>query len=112
MKSLLFLVLLSSALSFAQDGGIIAKHKNDAELKIVLRTEEKLEDRYVQVDNLTIKVTGDSSKVYYMNYSDGMVSSLMIPFSVFDKYIKFEENLSEYHCLSDVCKYSILVEAG
>ena len=99
-----------SFISLSQMEDIIAPHATDEVVRIVIRTEEKLEDRYVAIDNLTIKVSSDTSKVYYMNYSDGMVSSMMIPFPVYDKYIAFEESLKEYSCLSDVCKYSILIE--
>jgi len=110
-----YLTFLLFALSFCtmgQSEDIIAPHAGEKEVKIVVRTEEKLEDRYIAIDNLTIKVFGDSSKVYYMNYGDGMVSSMMIPFPVYDKYIAFEESLKEYHCLSETCKYSVLVEVG
>ena len=108
------LTLFVSLLTFAQenDHPIIAPHSQDEVVRIVIRTEEKVNDQFIAIDNLTIKVSGDTSKVYYMNYGDGIVSSMMIPFPVFKKYIAFEEAVSGYECLSKDCKYSILIEIG
>ncbi|TNE72392.1 MAG: hypothetical protein EP333_07740 [Bacteroidetes bacterium] len=105
-------VLLLSVFSFGQESDLIDAHREDSELKIVIRTEEQLEDRYVAMDNMTIKIYGDTTKVYYINYSDGMVGSMMIPYSVFDRFVKYEAALKTYDCATDPCKNSVLIEIG
>lgn len=111
-----FVQLLSLMLSFStsaqEDTSIILPHENDKVVKIVIRTEEKLEDRFIALDNMTIKINGDTTKVYYMNYGDGLVSSVMIPFPVFERFVNFETKIQGYACKSDPCANSILIEIG
>lgn len=114
MNRLLQLItLLLSFSAFAQeDDRIIPPHENDQIVKIVIRTEEKLEDRFIALDNMTVKISGDTTKVYYMNYGDGLVSSVMIPFPVFERFVNLESKLEGYACKSDPCANSVLIEIG
>lgn len=108
---LLFLLLSISA--FGQESNsIISSHENDQLVKIVIRTEEKLEDRFIALDNMTIKISGDTTKVYYMNYGDGLVSSVMIPYPVFERFVHFEDKIIGFECKSQPCPHSILIEVG
>lgn len=108
----LFVLLFSSLVTVGQSDEVIAPHINEKEVKIVIRTEEKLEDHYVALDNMTIKVNADTSKVYYMHYGDRIISSVTIPYPVFDKFINYEQSLKEYTCLSEPCLNSVLIEIG
>lgn len=105
-------LLFSGFPSFAQYESILAPYSDSIRYKFVLRTEEKLEDRYIALDNMTIKAMGDTCKIYYMHYSDGLVSSVMIPYSVFSAFVDFEKKVINSACEKPECTYSILLEAN
>lgn len=105
-------ILFSALPAFGQYESIIAPYADSSAYKFVLRTEEKLDDRFVALDNMTIKANGDTCKVYYMHYGDGLVSSVMIPFSVFSNFAAFEKKVINSACEKPECTYSILIEAG
>ena len=104
--------LLLSSLTFGQYESILTPYADSSTYKFVLRTEEQLDDRYVALDNMTIKADGDTCKVYYMHYGEGLVSSSMIPFSVFNHFAAFEKKVINSACEKPECTYSILIEAG
>lgn len=108
--SFLAIALYFSSFSQADTIDLISHFENDQVVKIVIRTEEKLDDRFVALDNMTIKISGDTSKVYYMNYGDGLVSSVMIPFPVFERFVNFEKKIQGYACKSEPCTNSVLIE--
>lgn len=112
MKTIVFLsaILLSPFAIIAQDSLLINEFENATTYKLVIRTENKVDDRFVALDNLTAKISNDTAKVYYMNYGDGLVSSLTIPFSIFDDLKAFEQKVSEYGCQEDPCSHFILFE--
>lgn len=103
-----FIVLTLSTISFGQKN-IIENYKDSSTYRIVLRTEKNSGDRQVVQDNLTFKVKNDTTTIYYMNYIDGTVASLMIPYLVLDRFIEFEESLPGLVCSTDNCQYSIVV---
>lgn len=91
---------------------LVASCKDSAEYKLVFRTEEFTGDRHATIDNMTVISYGDTTKLYYMHYGNGMVSSLMIPFDIMDDLTQFEEDIISKACTSDDCEYSILIESG
>ncbi len=114
MKALILLFsLIGSVHSFGQDShSIIKEYKDSAVYRLVIRTEVFVNDKYVAMDNFTARVTADTVKIYYMRYGDGMVSSLMIPFPVYDKFIDFEQKMIEGGTLVSSNEYSIKFEIG
>lgn len=111
--TLLLLSILSLSTSYAQDSILfMSEFENSSIYKLVIRTEETINNEFIAVDNLTVKVQNDSTRVYFMSYSDGMVSSLMIPYSVFDNFLEFEKTIQSNQCKSGECPNSILFESG
>ena len=112
MKKILFIasMFLSSGILFGQDSLLIDAFENVETYKLVIRTENKVDDHFIALDNLTAKISNDTARVYYMNYGDGLVSSLTIPFSIFDDLKEFEQKVSEYGCNEDPCTHFILFE--
>ena len=114
MKSLITVFFLFGTIHcFGQTkSSIIETYKDSALYKLVIRTEYLVDDNYVALDNFTARVTEDTVKIYYMRYGDGMVSSLMIPFSVFDKFIEFEQKIIEADNFKLDSPYSVKFEIG
>lgn len=115
MKKLSFILFIFfySAQSFGQQKtSIIKEYKDTALYKLVIRTEVLVDDNYVAMDNFTARVTEDTVKIYYMRYGDGMVSSLMIPYPIFDKFIEFEQKIIEAEDSNPQTLYSIKFEVG
>lgn len=110
---LTFALLLFSNISFGQKNmNVIKPYADSSEVKLVLRTEKYSGDRHVVQDNLTFKIHNDTTQIYYMNYIDGTVSSLMIPYSVIDRFIDFEESIIGIECPYDNCQYSVVFANG
>ncbi len=112
MKLLFIFLLLSLPVSAQTYESIITTYADSTVYKVVIRTEEKVDDRFVALDNMTARVTEDTAKVYYMNYGDGLVSSIMIPYSVYDDFLKFEQKVISKACEKPECSYSVLFEVG
>lgn len=106
---LFFLIALNAS---AQYERILPMFADSNEYKLVLRTEEFINDRYESRDNLTVRVKGDTSVVFYNDYGDGLISRLMVPYSIFDVLSHFEETIISRACEKPECTYSILLEIG
>jgi hypothetical protein len=114
MKKIVFLTLLLLA-GFqlnAQYERILPLYADSSEYKLVMRTEEHINDRYESRDNLTVRVKGDTSVIFYNDYGDGLISRLMIPYSIYSILSGFEETIVGRACEKPECTYSILFEIG
>lgn len=114
MKTLLFPLLFFAAfrVSAQEDTLLLSRFSDSVNYKIVIRTEEKIEDRYIALDNMTARVTDDTTKVYYMHYSEGLVSSVTIPYSVYRQFLAFEQKIRALTCDKPECNHSVLFEIG
>ena len=113
MKHYLLLLLMGMThMSFSQSTPSIFKNYEDsASYKIVFRVEKYDGDRYIALDNLTIKAKGNDTKVYYMRYGDGLVSSLLIPELILEDIKTFERKIYDNKC-GDNCELNVLIEIG
>ena len=91
---------------------LMAEYSDSTNFKIVFRTEEDNGDRMVALDNLTILVNGDTTDLYYLRYGDGMVSQLMIPWSIMEELIELENQFISKACAEEKCDYSIRIEVN
>ncbi len=114
-NQLLTLIFFSaiSMFSIAQESAqLLPRYKDSTQFKVVIRTEKKIDDRHEALDNMTIKVGPEETKVYYIRYDDGMISSLTFPWSINELLIKFEEDVLAARCTSNECIESIRLEIG
>lgn len=109
---LFLLIFLCASNVRAQYEPILPLFKDSSAYKLVLRTEEHINDRYESRDNLTVRVNGDTSVVFYNDYGDGLISRLMIPYSIYDVLAAFESNILTRLCEKPECTYSVLFEIG
>ncbi|MCR9172982.1 MAG: hypothetical protein NXI10_10835 [bacterium] len=111
MKHLLCIIcILNLSILFGQDTTLLTSNFASAEkVKIIIRTERRVNDEFIAINNLTCKISNDSAAVYFLSYTDGMVSSLMIPFPIFEQFEDFERTISQLKCLND-CNQFILFE--
>lgn len=111
LLNILCLTLSFTALS--QKESILKDFKDSSIYKIVIRTEVLVDNEYIAMDNLTARVTEDTVKIYYMHYGNGDVSSLMIPYSVYDQFLAFEQSIiDEEYSKPEPTNYSIKFEIG
>ena len=104
--------MVLTQMSFSQESNsIFDKYEDSASYKIVFRVEKHDGDRYIALDNLTIKAKGNDTKVYYMRYGDGLVSSLMIPELILEDIKAFEQKIYDNQC-GDNCELNVLIEVG
>jgi hypothetical protein len=96
----------------AQYQPILPLFKDSSTYKLVIRTEEHINDRYESRDNFTVRLNGDTSVVFYNDYGDGLISRVMIPYSIFDVLTRFEDLIISRACEKPDCNYSILFEVG
>ena len=113
MKTYLLLLFVGmTQLSFSQDNtSLFENYEDSSSYKIVFRVEKHDGDRYIALDNLTIKAKGTDTKVYYMRYGDGLVSSLMIPELILEDIKAFEQKIYDNQC-GDNCELNVLIEIG
>ena len=113
MKIYLLLLLMGmTQMSFSQETTSIFENYDDStSYKIVFRVEKHDGDRYIALDNLTIKAKGNDTKVYYMRYGDGLVSSLMIPELILEDIKTFEQKIYNNKC-GENCELNVLIEVG
>jgi hypothetical protein len=109
--SLLFLLTFASAFSFPQSELLFPNYIDSIEYRIILKTQEKIDNEFVTLDVFTIKSYKDSTKVYYIRYGDMLISSLMMEYSILDDMITFEQKLNEFACEEGAnCPNRILIE--
>lgn len=113
MKSFVpLLFIFTSHFGHSQDTTSVFKNYEDSSsYKIVFRVEKHDGDRYIALDNLTIKAKGNDTKVYYMRYGDGLVSSLIIPEFILEDIKDFEQKIYDNKC-GDNCELNVLIETG
>ena len=112
-KYFAFIFFILPFCSSAQnDGHIISSYIDSTEFKIVMRTEKENDSRYVALDNMTIKVKGDTTLVYYIRYGDMMISSLTIPFPIIESLVVFEDKVHSLACTSSDCVETLLFDDG
>lgn len=105
--------ILLSVYSIGQEMELILPFYQDStSYKIVIRTEKLIDDRHEALDNMTVKVSPEETKVYYIRYDDGMISSLTFPWSITDLFTEFEQNVHNQKCESTNCIESIRFEIG
>ncbi len=110
--NLLLLLTLLTQISFSQEKtSIFENYEDSTSYKIVFRVEKNDGDRYIALDNLTIRAKGNDTKVYYMRYGDGLVSSLMIPELILQDIKDFEQKIYDNKC-GENCELSVLIEFG
>ena len=110
---LIFLSVFSVNQVFGQDfERLMAEYSDSTDFKIVFRTEEDNGDRMVALDNLTILVNGDTTDLYYLRYGDGMISQLMIPWSIMDELVELENQFISKACKKENCEYSMRIEVN
>ncbi|MCO4813802.1 MAG: hypothetical protein KC454_03775 [Flavobacteriales bacterium] len=109
---LLLLLTLLTQISFSQEKtSIFENYEDSTSYKIVFRVEKNDGDRYIALDNLTIRAKGNDTKVYYMRYGDGLVSSLMIPELILQDIKDFEQKIYDNKC-GENCELNVLIEFG
>lgn len=107
------LIFLLSHVSFAQaDTSIVHYFKDSTSYKVVIRTESLVNNEYIALDNLTARVKGDTTNVYYMNYGDGMVSQMMIPYPTYEDFLAFEQRVNSFRTSDSKTTYSVKIEIG
>ena len=110
--NLLLLLTLLTQISFSQEKtSIFENYEDSTSYKIVFRVEKNDGDRYIALDNLTIRAKGNDTKVYYMRYGDGLVSSLMIPELILQDIKDFEQKIYDNKC-GENCELNVLIEFG
>ena len=110
--TLLFIISIST-LSIGQEQDLLLSNfKDSTQFKAVIRTEKKIDDRYEALDNMTIKVSPEETKVYYIRYDDGMISSLTFPWSINELLVAFEQDVYSVRCTSNECVESVSFEIG
>lgn len=114
MKTIvLFCLLIVPLIGVSQDDKkVVAYYKDSTHFKLVIKTEESNGDRNIALDNLTARVKGDTTVVYYTHYGDMLISSLTIPYNVVDKMIEFESQVIERACKTENCTHSIVFKVG
>lgn len=113
MKSIVLLLLIFiSHFGHSQDTtSVFENYEDSSSYKIVFRVEKHDGDRNIALDNLTIKAKGNDTKVYYMRYGDGLVSSLIIPELILEDIKDFEQKIYDNKC-GDNCELNVLIETG
>jgi hypothetical protein len=112
LRALLLLTLMSPLSSFSQDTtNILSSYSDSIEYRIIMKTQEKINDQYIALDVFTIKAYLDSTKVYYVRYGDMLISSLTMQYSIIDRIIEFEQKVNSLACIEeDHCTNRILIE--
>jgi len=109
---LLLLLTVLTQISFSQEtNSVFENYEDSTSYKIVFRVEKHDGDRYIALDNLTIRAKGNDTKVYYMRYGDGLVSSLMIPELILQDIKDFERKIYDNQC-DENCELNVLIEFG
>jgi len=109
---LLLLLTVLTQISFSQEtNSVFENYEDSTSYKIVFRVEKHDGDRYIALDNLTIRAKGNDTKVYYMRYGDGLVSSLMIPELILQDIKNFEQKIYDNQC-DENCELNVLIEFG
>lgn len=111
---LFFILILCTRFTFAQDlEPRLSQYDDSTHYKLVFRTEQYNGDRFIQLDNLTARVNGDTTKLFYTRYGDMMISSLMIPYNIFEKFLTLEASIFSGKCPeANDCEYSLLITTG
>ena len=91
---------------------IIPIYKDSSTYKLVIKTMNYTGERDVAQDNLTFKFKNGETKVYYIRYGDMLISSLTIPYSIYDRLVQFEDTVNSVDCKKKSCTDSILIEIG
>ncbi|MBL1281439.1 MAG: hypothetical protein COA33_014270 [Fluviicola sp.] len=116
MPKFFLTIILSFALVFvasSQDTTLIfSTFNDDSDYKVVMKTQNFNGSEDIALDNLTIKKKGDETKVYYIRYGDMLISSLTIPYSIIERFIKFEKHVRSVECKTNDCKDSVLFIYG
>ena len=91
---------------------IIPIYKDSSTYKLVIKTMNYNGEKDIAQDNLTFKFKNGETKVYYIRYGDMLISSLTIPYSIYDRLVQFEDTVNSVHCEKESCTDSILIEIG
>tara|TARA_R110002072_G_scaffold172042_4_gene325873 strand:- start:30554 stop:30985 length:432 start_codon:yes stop_codon:yes gene_type:complete len=110
---LLLILFFFTSVSYSQDTtDIFSQFTDNTDFKVVIKTQNFNGTEDIALDNFTIKKRGAETKIYYIRYGDMLISSLTVPYSILDRFIKFEKHVRSVACKSKDCKDSILFDDG